>query len=235
MPEAQPPGAYNTNAHTAIDLSLSAAADAERHRRAIWAAPGSAHDKLIGFLKKGLPILVGILGAFLVVAPFTHEGEVSFVLDKNQVDTASERLKVVEALYRGEDSRGRPFSLRVGSAVQRSSDVPTVEMKDMEARIRLDGGGAMMTAQRGHYDIDEESISIDGPIQFTSEAGYRLTTRDVDIDLNTQQMKSRGRVEGRMPTGTFSADNLEAELETRTVTLNGQARLRITQLGRKGP
>jgi lipopolysaccharide export system protein LptC len=38
-----------------------------------------------------------------------------------------------------------------------------------------------------------------------------------------------------MPTGTFRADHLGADLEARTVTLEGNARLRIEQIGRKGP
>jgi len=82
--------------------------------------------------------------------------------------------------------------------------------------------------------MDAERVKIDGAVQFQAAGGYRMTTRDVGIDLKTRRMKSDGRVDGRMPIGTFSADHLEADLSERTVTLNGRARLRIDQNGLKG-
>ncbi|MBU0555030.1 MAG: LPS export ABC transporter periplasmic protein LptC [Alphaproteobacteria bacterium] len=213
-------------------LAPSAQARAEHGKLQRWAAPGGSHDRLVTSLKRVLPVLAGVLGAFLLAAPFTHQTEVSFVLDKNKVDVASERLKVTEALYRGEDGEGRPFSLRAGSAVQKSSRDPVVQLSELEARLQMEGGGAVVTARQGNYNMENETVAIDGPIQFQSANGYRLTTRDVDIRLNERDLRSRGSVEGRMPAGTFRADHLSADLEGRTVTLEGNARLRMEQLGR---
>lgn len=216
------------------DTAMSVEASAQRSMRRHWAAPGGSHDKLIGILKKLLPVLTLALGGLLALAPFTHKSEVSFVLDKKKVDMAAERMKVTEALYRGEDSRGRPFSLRAGSALQKSSRDPIVQLNDLEARLQMDSGGALVTAQKGFYDMGSEKVTVDGPIRFESENGYRLVTRDVDIQLADRTLRSRGAVEGRMPTGTFSADHLSADLEKHIVSLDGRATLRIEQFGRKG-
>lgn len=213
---------------------MSLQAERERGERHVWAAPGSSHDRLIRPLKRLLPVAIGVLTAFLATAPFTHQSEVSFVLDKNKVEVARERMRVTEALYRGEDSKGQPFSLRAGSAVQKSSREPVVQLKDLSARILLNDGPAVLTAQQGAYDMDRENVDVRGPVQFQSAGGYRLTTRDVGIDLNARSMESRGRVDGRMPVGTFSADQLKANLMDRTVTLQGNARLRINQNAIKG-
>lgn len=213
---------------------MSVQAERERGKRHVWAAPGSSHDRLVRPLKRILPIAIGVLTAFLATAPFTHQSEVSFVLDKNKVEVARERMRVTEALYRGEDSKGQPFSLRAGSAVQKSSREPVVQLKDLSARILLNDGPAVLTAQQGVYDMDREDVMVEGPVQFQSAGGYRLTTRDVGIDLKARQMASRGRVDGRMPVGTFSANQLKADLRGRTVTLVGNARLRIDQNAIKG-
>src|SRR3546814_14775181 len=98
---------------------MSLQAERQRGKRHIWAAPGSSHDRLIRPLKRILPIAMGVLTAFLTIAPFTHRSEVSFVLDKNKVEVARERMRVTEALYRGEDSKGQPFSLRAGRSEER--------------------------------------------------------------------------------------------------------------------
>jgi len=216
------------------DTAMSAQASEHRDMLRHWAAPGGRHDRLIILLKRVLPIVTIVLAAMLTIAPFLHQSEVSFVLDKKKVDMSAERLKVVEALYRGEDERGRPFSLRAGSAVQKSSREPVVQLNDLQARLQMDNGGALVTAQRGAYDMAKEQVRVDGPIRFESANGYRLVTRDVDIALNQRTLRSRGSVEGRIPTGTFSADHLNADLENRTVSLEGRARLRIEQFGRKG-
>lgn len=210
---------------------MSLAADRQRTARQHWAAPGGRHDRLIGFLKAALPAVVGVLAAILATAPFAQNREISFVLDKKKVDVASERLKVIEALYRGEDSNGQPFSLRAGSAVQRSSREPVVQLRDLEARLQVDGNASVVTAREGLYNMDREQMSVIGPIQFQSADGYRLTTRDVDIDLKSRRLESKSRVDGRMPVGTFGADHLNADLKARTVTLNGNARLHIDQNG----
>lgn len=210
---------------------MSALAESQRKTRRHWAAPGGSHDRLVNILKATLPIIVGVFSAVLATAPFTHDQEVSFLLDKKKVDVASERMKVIEALYRGEDSKGQPFSLRAGSAIQKSSREPIVQLRDLEARLQVDGKASNVVAQKGTYDINKERVGIIGPMQFQTEDGYRFTTRDVLIDLNSRRMASQQRVDGRMPIGTFSGDHLLADLAARTVTLQGRARLHIDQNG----
>lgn len=206
-------------------------ADQMRSRRQLFAAPGSSHDRMVRFLGMFLPAAIGVLVAFLALAPLLRNTEVSFLLDKNQVDIARERMRVTQAMYRGQDSEGRPFSLEAGSAVQKSSRNPVVEMNDLAARILLKDGPGVLEAGRGNYNMDTEQVSVVGPVQFSSANGYRMVTRDVDIDLPKRSMVSRGEVTGRLPTGTFRADRLKANLAERTVTLEGRARLRMTQGG----
>ncbi|MEC3912227.1 LPS export ABC transporter periplasmic protein LptC [Sphingobium sp. CR2-8] len=213
---------------------MSVQADQQRDVRRQWAQPGGSHDRLVSLLKNWLPVAVGVLAALLATAPFTGGDKVSFVLDKNKVEVAKDRMRLTEALYRGEDSKGQPFSLRAGSAVQKSSREPVVDLNSMSARILLSDGPAVLNAQKGRYDMDTERVAIVGPVQFEAAGGYRLTTRDVGIDLKTRRMKSAGRVDGRIPIGTFSGDHLEADMAARTVTLNGRASLRIEQNGLKG-
>ena len=82
------------------------------------------------------------------------------------MQAAKERMRVSEALYRGEDSKGQPFSLRAGSAVQKSSREPIVDLNDMSARILLSEGPAVLNARKGRYDMDKERVAVDGPVQF---------------------------------------------------------------------
>lgn len=210
---------------------MSEIAQRVRSQRQVWAAPGSRHDRVIGISQWALPVAIGVLAAFLVMAPLTTGGDVSFVLDKNKVEVAKERLKIQQAQYRGSDAKGQPFELTAGSAVQRSSAEPIVQLNRLAAAIRLQDGPASLRANQGRYDMNTEQVRVDGPIAFRAANGYNIDTSDATVDLKTRQMRSDGDVTGTVPEGTFRADRLRADLEARTVTLEGNARLRIVPRG----
>jgi len=208
---------------------MSELADLARNERRRWAAPGSSHDRIIGWAKKLLPIGVAGLILALAFAPLTMGRDISFVLSKDRVAIAKERLRVTAAKYSGEDSKGQPFLINAGSAVQRSSADPVVKLNNLSATIELKDGPAAIAAYHGRYDMDSERVAIDGPIVFKTADGYRLATRDVGMDLKTRSLASAGDVDGTMPLGTFRADHLNADLNRRIVRLAGGVRLHIVQ------
>ncbi|MET4895799.1 LPS export ABC transporter periplasmic protein LptC [Sphingomonadaceae bacterium jetA1] len=206
---------------------MSDIADRARTQRQIWAAPGSRHDRFVAVARWMLPSAIGALTAFLVMAPIYTSNEVSFVLDKKKVEVAQERLKIQAAQYRGVDDKGQPFSLDAGSAIQRSSAEPVVQLNQLAARVQLSDGPAWVKADSGRYDMRTEQVMLNGPLDFQAAGGYDLQTHDATIDLQQRTLVSGGAVTGRVRQGTFQADRLRANLENRTVTLDGNARLRI--------
>jgi lipopolysaccharide export system protein LptC len=208
---------------------MSEVAVLERRKKQNWAAPGGFHDRLMTILKVALPALIGILLAYLAVAPLTRSQEISFILDKTKVDVASERMRVQTARYQGRDNRGRPFTISARSAVQATSRDPLVHISGTRADIMLDDGPAALDAETGQYNLETEQVAVVGPILVTAPDNYRLVTNDVTVDLDSRTMFSRGNVQGTMPLGTFSANRLRADLNLRTVTLDGAARLHIVQ------
>lgn len=193
-----------------------------------WARPGGPHDRVVAAANWALPVLIGVLSAFLVMAPLTTGGDVSFVLDKNKVEVARERMKIQAARYRGADGKGQPFELTAGSAIQKSSAEPIVQLQQLAANIRLNDGPASLVADRGRYNMDNEQVQVDGPISFRAPDGYTLDTQDALVDLKTRRMQSGKAVTGTVRQGTFSADKLDADLDSHTVTLTGNARLHIS-------
>lgn len=183
--------------------------------------PGSFHDYLVKTLRVIFPMIIVALVTFLILTPLTVSDELSFVLDKDQVDMAPERLKVTDALYRGEDGQGRPFSLKAGSAVQKSSDVPVLEMEDFVGRIIFNSGPAILSGNRGSYDLDTEILRVNGPLSYESQAGNEFTASNVAIQLRDQSFESFDRVTGKTNFGTFNANRIEGALGNRKITLSG--------------
>ncbi len=200
-------------------------ARALRGRRQHFAAPGGSHDRLVAFLARALPMAVGIVAALMIITPLSPRGEVSFLLDRTKVALIDERLSVDNAMYRGRDNQGRPFSLMAGEAVQRSSAEGLVRMEDLVAQMMLSDGPARLSAQGGTYDIDKETVAVDGPVRLTASDGYAMVADGVSVDLKARLMRGDDGVSGEVPAGTFSADTIRADLGARTLILDGNARL----------
>ncbi|WP_114954527.1 LPS export ABC transporter periplasmic protein LptC [Sphingosinicella terrae] len=208
---------------------MSDLAERDRIFKRGWAAPGGAHDRMIRLLKVALPAAIGVVLAFLAFAPLEEKQEVSFILDKDKVEHAEERMRIQSAQYRGQDSRGRPFVLNARAALQQSSSVPIVHIRDMSAQILLDDGPARLVAERARYNMDTSKVAVDGPILFAASDGYRMRTRDVVVDLRARTLASQGPVDGQMPLGRFSAQRLQVDLPERRAVLSGRARVHIVQ------
>ena len=179
------------------------------------------------FLARALPMGVGVVAALRVITPLGSRGEISFLLDRDKVAVITERLRVDNALYRGQDNKGRPFSLTADEAVQKSSVEGIVRLNQVVARIMLDDGPAWLNADTGQYAIANEVISVNGPVRVQSAGGYNMVANDVSVSLVTRTLAGDGGVEGAVPAGTFRADRIEANLDERTVTLIGNARMRM--------
>ena len=208
---------------------MSEAATKGRIVRQRWAVPGSAHDKLVRWSKVVLPMAVGVLVAVLAVAPLGKNGDVSFILDKKKVENAPERMRVEAARYVGADNKGQQFQISANSAIQRSSDVPIVDLRGMFAQLGMAQGPLTIAANQGRYNLDTQQIGIDGPVRVVGGDGYRLATQDVQVDLKGRKLQSQGPVAGQMRLGQFQANQLRADLDSRTVVLDGRARLKIVQ------
>lgn len=208
---------------------MSDLANQERATKQRWAVPGSSHDKIVRLAKIGLPAAVGVVIAFLAMAPLDQHGDVSFVLDKKKVENAPERMRVEKASYVGEDNRGQKFQIEANRALQRSSDEPVVDIWGMLARFGLSNGPVTVAANQGRYNLDEQKVAVQGPVSVAGPEGEQLVTRDVTVDLKQNLVTSDGGVTGRTELGEFQADSLRADLDGRTVVLDGRARLKIVQ------
>jgi len=202
-------------------------AKALRSARQRFAAPGGSHDRLVSLLAKILPMGVGVIAALMVVTPLSPRGEISFLLDRTKVAMIGERLSVDNAMYRGSDAQGRPFSLTAGEAVQKSGREGIVRMSDLVARILLQDGPASVRAGAGQYDIRDEVVSVPDGVVVTAADGYRMVANGVSVDLPAKTLVGSGGVSGAIPAGTFSANSLHADLNARTVSLAGNARLHM--------
>jgi lipopolysaccharide export system protein LptC len=72
-------------------------------------------------------------------------------------------------------------------------------------------------------------VNVSGPVRVAGPEGEQLVTRNVTVDLKQNTLVGDGGVSGRMELGQFEAGRLRADLASRTIVLDGGARLKIVQ------
>ena len=208
------------------DAVMAARVQTARQRAA---RPGSRYDRRITLLKIVLPLAAAALGLAFVILPLTASEEFSFLLSKDRVGSAKERLLVERAVYRGSDTKGQRFVISANRALQRNSATPVVELSGISAELAAKDGPSRAVAKAGRYDMRTQKIYVDGAVNFSAADGTALETRDVAIDLATRTAVSGGAVDGRVPLGTFKAGRLSADVRGRVVTLDKGASLHIAR------
>jgi lipopolysaccharide export system protein LptC len=191
------------------------------------ALPGSSYDRLVSVVKWALPAAALLVLAVIVIWPLTKVQEFSFLLAKDKVAMAHERFRMEQAVYRGETLNGEPFRITAAGAVQKSSAVPIVQLQALSAELDARDGPATVTAPGGLYNLNTDQLTVSAPVELQSEAGYRLDTGVVDVDLARRTVSTRGHVTGAVPIGTFSADRMSADIQGRIVVLEGNVHLRM--------
>lgn len=185
-------------------------------------------------LKWLLPSAAFALGMTILVWPLLSAQEFSFLLAKDQVAVAKERLRVNRAEYRGKTAAGEAFAISAGSAVQRSSTEPVVVLTALAARLEGKDGPATVEAPSGRYFIDEDRLEVAGPVKLRSDGGYVVDADTVAIDLKRRTVKTDAPVSGRLPMGTFRSNSMTGDLAGKRVSLVGKVHLRINQRGGRG-
>lgn len=196
-----------------------------RRRRAL---PGGARDRRVAFLKLALPAAAALLTFALVLIPLTQSREFSFLLSKESVAKADERLRMEAAMYRGETADGDPFEVSADDAVQRTSARPVVDLTGLEARLTDDEGPVRVTAPSGAFDMAADNLVVSGPVMLRSRRGWSLDSETVTVSLKNRTVRTDQRVRGRVAVGAFSAGRAFGDVGGRRVVLEGGARLRIT-------
>jgi lipopolysaccharide export system protein LptC len=201
---------------------MSELAERERNARRYWARPSGGHDRFVRLARFVLPVAIGVVAASLIASPLAKSnGDISFLLAKDSVEMAKERLKVTQAVYRGQDQLGRAFVLTAGSAVQATSHEPIVRLHNITARLEMPDGPSTVTAMDAEYDMEAQVIRIIGPVTYRSADGYRLDLANVSIGINTRTVQSNGAAAGQTPRGSVSAGQMQADLRGRTAVLEG--------------
>ena len=204
---------------------MSAQATAQRGARQHWATPGGSHDRLRALAQEraaGAGRRPRRLPADRAVHPRAAKSASCSTRRRSPC-----RGRAPEgdrgAVSRRGFARASPSRCAPARRVQQSSRDPVVQLNDLEARLQMPDGGPVVNARRGAYDMDKETVAMDGPIQVQS--ARRLSADDARRRYRPQPAPARAAAApsmGACRSGTFRADSLSADLAEQHRDAGGQ-------------
>lgn len=181
-------------------------------RRAVVITP--RYSRVVGTLKWLLPLaalaLLAMLFLWSALKP-ERSGAISFDFASGGV-TKSGELTMVKPRFFGVDKDQRPFVVTASAATQDGADKDSITLDTLQAEMTMeDGRWLTVMAPEGLFHRTEETLRLEGPVDFYSDDGFEFHAVYADIDLAAGTAESKAPVHGQAPFGDLSAEGLRID------------------------
>lgn len=204
-------------------------ADGEGSAEGAAYAAALRHSTRVRFLKRAIP-----LGAFVSIAlvafvglfdPFGRLGG----LELGPISLSGTKITMEAPKLTGFRQDARPYEVTAVSAVQDVRKPTIVELKELRARIGLDGERtARLEAATGIYDTQNEKLVLKEAVRVKSDAGYEAWLKSADVDFKAGTVVSREPVRVTMTGGSIEADTLDLRDGGKIIVFQGRVRTVFT-------
>lgn len=207
-------------AHHYIDVASHGGARGPM-RGHVAAPPGGGYDRFVKAMRIVLPLATGFIALVSIAWPLLQSHEGSFLLDRDKVNLSSERLRMENPRYFGDDNAGRKFEVEAASAIQYAGETEKVSLAAIKARITLsDGTNLHAAAPAGTYYESARKLALEQQVGIRSSNGYDIDATDALLDLASHRVTSAAPVKGVGPLGAFTAGGFDADVDQDTVVFN---------------
>lgn len=192
------------------------------------AGPSGARRLVVRLLKRVLPLAAVLLLAAIALWPQwqgTDEAR-RFTFRRGATDLLNEPLRMRDAIFRGIDERGRPYTVTAQQAIQVGQGDDTIDLVQPKADITLeDGTWALVQSVHGTYRRIPQLLELDGGVILNHDAGYEVRTESATINLRDQTAQGDRPVAGQGPFGTIEGTGFQADDAAKVLVVTGPATL----------
>jgi lipopolysaccharide export system protein LptC len=144
------------------------------------------YTRFVHISKFTLSLMVILILVFLVVIPLIAKQNsgvrVAFVSTEQKEDTLP---VMVNPRYQGVDNKNQPYLVTADSAMQ--TDENTVTLEKVKADITTnDNAWLALLADQGTLNMAEQSLLLQGGVQFYHDNGAEMRTEQLRLDLNNR-------------------------------------------------
>lgn len=200
---------------------LTTGAQSEKRHTAVY-------HKFVRIMKLALPTgAIALLGAILLWPQLQSESN-RFQVGISGLDPRDpNRLKVVNARFRGVDSKGQPYSIMAEAASEATPGSRVIALESPSAdMMQTDGTWILSNAPEGSFDLDQEVLKLWGGVTAFYDAGYTLDSPTAQVLLKEGKAMGDDPVTAYGPAGEIEGQSgFEILDKGRRILFKGKSRL----------
>lgn len=187
----------------------------------------NAYSRFVQWAKILFPLIA--LGLLSTLFLFSRDLDPSAAIPFADIDIEkiAREQQLSAPRFSGTTSNGSALIVDAVSAVPDLNDPRRMTIQKVVARITSVGARSYgITADTAVYDGNKDSLRLDGNVRVSTSTGYKLETKILEADLETNALTSPVSVTGRGPLGLLEAGSM-------SLTTDGTSQLLVFQNGVK--
>ncbi|MBV9139063.1 MAG: LPS export ABC transporter periplasmic protein LptC, partial [Hyphomicrobiales bacterium] len=187
------------------------------------------HSAQVRFLRRAIPLGVLVaVAALLAVWLFDPFRQVIPNFTVQGVDLSSTQVVMEMPKLSGFKKDSRPYEVVAKSAIQDVSKPSIINLVEMNAHLVLgDGQAANLTAKKGIYDTQNETLDVNDNVRIKTMNGYDISLEKASMKFKSGDISSDSRVNVKMNDGEINADSVEMIDNDKRVTFIGNVHSRL--------
>jgi len=185
------------------------------------------HSLFIRRMRLILPILAAIIMA-IVLAWSNTNNDTIISAESPEAPKTIGKNELLNAKFDSVDSKAQPYTITADRAVQDTQNEDLVLLEKPLADMLLNSGNWIaIKAQKGNFKQETQKLHLEEDIEIFHDAGYKMETEELYINLQSNTAWSEKDVYGQGPTGTLNATGMKADNEKEKLIFTGPAKLII--------
>ncbi len=189
----------------------------------------SGYSSFVRAMKFVLPAIALLLIGLIVSWPYINVPDAKFRIGFADLSVKeADDPSMLNPRYVGTDDDDQPYSVTAEIARKLAASGKVIELDSPKADIALsDGTWLVLTASRGVYGREVETLDLVGSVVLYHDSGYEFLTDKAKIDLDKSTAEGDQPIRGQGPFGNLQAEGFRLVNKGRTIYFTGKSKLVI--------
>ncbi|HVW54114.1 MAG TPA: LPS export ABC transporter periplasmic protein LptC [Rhizobiaceae bacterium] len=144
------------------------------------------------------------------------------------------KLIMADPKLEGFTRDNRPYRMHAAKAIQSVSNTNLIELQKINARLPIsDGNWADVSADKGFYDKDKNTLDIKSDMIVTTSNGITAKLKSAFVEMKNGTMTTPDPVDITVNTSHITADSMSIENRGQVLVFNRDVKLIMMPQGKK--
>ena len=190
------------------------------------------HSARVRLLKFAIPAgALGAVGLVTLATVYNPFGRLPG-LSMGPISLSGTKIAMENPRLTGYRKDSRPYEVTAKTAFQDVRTPGIIELKDLQAKLRLDTAGtiAELVSNGGVFDTTKEQLELSRDIRITTSRGEEVLLRSASVDMKAGTAVSREPVKITSRSGQIEAEGVTIADNGATISFTGRVRTQFERM-----